>query len=139
VNDERRTPPEVFDPLHRIFHFDLDPCTTPENPLGLERFYTTRENGLTQPWGGKAFVNCGYSYGTIAKWIAKIDFEAKERNTFSLLLVPNDTSTVWWRRANSLCWSKYRVPFRIRFMLADGSRDYPAKFPSIGFLIGGLP
>lgn len=138
-NDERRTPPEVFCPLNRIFHFDIDPCTTPENPLGLERFYTAKEDGLKHPWGGKAFVNCGYSRGEIAKWVAKCRFEAKECNTFSFLLIPNDTSTAWWRAADSICWSKYLFPFRIRFMLADGSRDHPAKFSSIGFLIGGLP
>jgi phage N-6-adenine-methyltransferase len=139
VNDERRTPPEVFDPLHAIFGFELDPCTTEDNPLKLPRFYTPKQDGLTQPWNGKSFVNCGYSRGEIAKWIEKCRFEAKERNTFSFLLIPNDTSTAWWRTAKALSWGHYKFPFRIRFMLADGSRDHPAKFPSIGFLIGGMP
>jgi len=139
LNDERRTPPEVFDPLNRIFRFDLDPCTTPDNPLRLERFYTKKEDGLIQPWGGKAFVNCPYSRGGIEPWVEKAEFEEKERNTLSALLLPADHSTGWYKAADALCWSKYRIPFRVRYLLPDGSRDYAAKFPSIVFFIGGLP
>lgn len=144
MNDERRTPPEVFDPLNRIFGFNLDPCTTRENPLGLDSFYTLEHNGLSRPWqgtafGGKAFVNCPYSRNGILPWIEKAHIEAMERGVFSFLLLPNDSSTGWWRRARALAWATYLFESRIRFMLADGTRDHPAKFPSIGFLIGGMP
>jgi hypothetical protein len=29
----------------------LDPCTTPDNPVGAARFYTVEDDGLSQPWG----------------------------------------------------------------------------------------
>lgn len=51
--DMWETPQNLFDRLNRVFHFDLDVCATAENAK-CERYFTERDNGLEQPWGGYA-------------------------------------------------------------------------------------
>ena len=48
---EWATPKAFFKELDAEFHFNLDPCATPENAK-CERFFTQKDNGLAQDWGG---------------------------------------------------------------------------------------
>lgn len=50
-NEVWATPQDFFDKLNEEFHFNLDPCATPENRK-CSRFFTAKENGLEQDWGG---------------------------------------------------------------------------------------
>lgn len=50
-SDEWSTPDDFFQMLDSEFHFNLDPCATPENHK-CEKYYTKEQNGLTKPWGG---------------------------------------------------------------------------------------
>lgn len=52
---EWATPPDLFRDLDAEFHFDLDPCATPENAK-CEKFYTIEDDGLAQDWGGAESV-----------------------------------------------------------------------------------
>lgn len=45
------TPQKLFDCLDREFHFTLDPCATKENAK-CALFFTEKEDGLKQNWGG---------------------------------------------------------------------------------------
>ena len=45
------TPQWLFDELHKEFNFTLDPCASQDNAK-CERFYTKKEDGLKQNWGG---------------------------------------------------------------------------------------
>ena len=54
-NEVWATPQDFFDKLNEEFHFNLDPCATPENRK-CSRFFTAKENGLEQDWGGV----CGF-------------------------------------------------------------------------------
>lgn len=47
-SDEYETPQEIFDALNEEFHFDLDPCATPDNAKCL-LYFTKEEDGLNQP------------------------------------------------------------------------------------------
>lgn len=51
-SDEWETPQPIFDGLNSEFHFTLDPCATAENHK-CETFFTIKQNGLLQNWGGK--------------------------------------------------------------------------------------
>lgn len=50
-SDEWETPQPIFDGLNSEFHFTLDPCATAENHK-CETFFTIKQNGLLQNWGG---------------------------------------------------------------------------------------
>ena len=115
MNDDRRTPPEVFEPLNRIFQFTLDPCTDSENHLGLSKFYTKEQDGLKQSWAGeKVFCNPPYSRGSIMPWEGK---SYTETDAFTCLLVPNDSSTEWWQFADSISWGRWNIEFRVKFLV----------------------
>jgi len=45
------TPQSFFDQLNAEFHFNLDPCATPENAK-CTKFFTKEIDGLRQNWGG---------------------------------------------------------------------------------------
>ena len=45
------TPQSFFDQLNAEFHFNLDPCATPENAK-CTKFFTKEVDGLRQNWGG---------------------------------------------------------------------------------------
>lgn len=45
------TPQAFFDQLNAEFHFNLDPCATPENAK-CRKFFTKEIDGLRQNWGG---------------------------------------------------------------------------------------
>ena len=49
--DNWATPQEFFDELDREFHFDLDPAAD-ENNHKCDKYFTVKENGLLQSWGG---------------------------------------------------------------------------------------
>lgn len=44
------TPQSFFDQLNAEFHFNLDPCATPENAK-CTKFFTKEIDGLRQNWG----------------------------------------------------------------------------------------
>ena len=44
------TPQFFFDQLNAEFHFNLDPCATPENAK-CKKFFTKEVDGLRQNWG----------------------------------------------------------------------------------------
>lgn len=50
-SDEWSTPQELFNRLDAEFHFDLDPCATPDNAK-CETYYTAEDDGLKKSWGG---------------------------------------------------------------------------------------
>ena len=50
-SDEWYTPQELFNSLDSEFHFNLDPCATPESAK-CENYFTKEDDGLSKMWGG---------------------------------------------------------------------------------------
>ena len=48
---EWATPQNFFDKLNDEFHFTLDPCADEFNHK-CEKYFTEKDNGLEQCWGG---------------------------------------------------------------------------------------
>ncbi len=102
--DSWRTPLSVYQRIKEFFgiEFDLDPCTTPDNPLGTPYFFTREEDGLVRRWFNHsvktAFVNPPYTpYRLLEKWIAKAYCETNAEGTKAVLLLPNSTDTRYFR------------------------------------------
>lgn len=61
TKDDYYTPPEVFVALG--LRFDLDVCAPPGGVpwVPCDRFFTAEDDGLTQPWEGRVWMNPPYS------------------------------------------------------------------------------
>lgn len=121
------TPKNFFDALDKEFHFTLDPCCYPETAL-CRKYYTEKEDGLLQDWGGET-VFCNPPYGReIKKWVAKGYKESKKPNTIVVMLIPARTDTSYFHDYI------YHKALEIRFIkgrLKFGNGKNSAPFPSM--------
>lgn len=66
------TPPWLFEALD--LEFDLDVCAPPGGVpwIPAKRFYTREEDGLSQPWEGRVWMNPPFSKPTpwVERWLA---------------------------------------------------------------------
>lgn len=128
------TPPELFEALHREFHFTLDAAANahnhklpvwlgPGSPLGWE-------NALIVHWdvaGRPAVAWLNPPYGNrISLWVAKAHEEAYSANATVVALLPARTDTRWWRLWVMKAEEIRLLPGRLRFVGAP----HPAPFPS---------
>lgn len=125
-----RTPKDFFDKLNEEFHFTLDPCCTIENAL-CKKFYTSKEDGLIQDWGGET-VYCNPPYGKeISKWVKKCFEESKKENTIIVMLIPARTDTIYfhnyiYHKAKEIRFVKGRLKFE-----GEQKERGSAPFPSM--------
>ena len=122
--DEWATPKALFKQLDDKYHFDIDVCATPENAK-CEKYYTKEEDGLSQEWQGRCFMNPPYGR-EIPKWVAKA-YESVYRGGAELVccVVPSRTDTRWW---HDYCMKGEITFIKGRLKFNDG--DKPAPFPS---------
>jgi site-specific DNA-methyltransferase (adenine-specific) len=86
------TPQDFFDKLNSEYGFTLDPCATEANAK-CGKYYTKREDGLRQDWGGHV-VFCNPPYGReLPKWVEKAYNESKKPGTTVVMLIPARTDT----------------------------------------------
>jgi phage N-6-adenine-methyltransferase len=136
VNDEQATPQEVVDLLAAEFGpFDLDPAASIGNAKAPV-YFTRDDDGLSEPWKGRIWLNPPYSRGSLRKWLAKARAEVGAGNAeLVVCLVPADRSTRWWRE-NAPAASLVRDwPHRIAF----GGAGAGLTFANAVLVFGRLP
>ncbi len=109
--DEWLTPPYI---LEALGPFDLDPAAPIERPWDMaQQHYTTKENGLKQPWSGRVW--CNPPYGTEAAfWLELL---ADHGNGIALIFARTDTKMFFehvWEKADALLFIKGRLYFHHR-------------------------
>ena len=118
------TPPHIIEAIGLTY--DLDPATPPGGVpwIPADTIYTEHDDGLTQPWHGRVWLNPPYS--APAPWIEKL---ADHGNGVALL--PNDSATKWWHqhvtRGDAWCF----INGRIRFLRQSQDEPTSARFPSL--------
>jgi len=128
------TPLELFRALDSHFGFTLDPCTTPDNPLGTPKHYTVEDDGLAQSWAGeRVFINPPYSRrrSEPAAWVRKAYLEALHGGATCVLLLAARTDTSWF---HDYC-CRGLVGFirgRLRFRGARSSAPFPSMIVVFG-------
>lgn len=125
--NEWATPKAFFAELDAEFHFNLDPCATPENAK-CKRFYTIEDNGLTKNWGG-ARVFCNPPYAReIGKWVKKCYEESRKPDTIVVMLIPARTDTAYF---HDYIYHKAKEIRFIRGRLHFNESKQGAPFPSM--------
>lgn len=128
---EHYTPQGVVDAVVACMGaIDLDPCADPGCHIPATNHYTIDDDGLTQVWAGRVYLNPPYGR-EIGLWVEKLVSEYERGNvTEAIALVPARVDTQWWDRL-----SDYVVCMVIGRLTFIGNDD-PAPFPSALFYLG---
>jgi hypothetical protein len=107
-NDEWLTPPEI---LAALGEFDLDPCAPACRPWATaRRHYTKLEDGLSQEWTGRVWLNPPFGREAV-KWLRKM---ADHRSGIALIAARTETEMFYecvWSRATAVLFLKGRPHF----------------------------
>lgn len=128
--EDYQTPKWLYDKLNKIFSFNLDPCTSRDNPLGTKYFFTKQIDGLAQSWDLKSiYINPPYGRD-IRKWLSKA-YNSLQLNPDQVIvmLLPARTDTKWFHQYI------YKQPnVEVRFLkgrLRFENTQSSAPFPSM--------
>lgn len=91
--DDWPTPPAFYKLLAEEFPFDLDVAASESNHR-CERWFSIKQNGLSQEWTGMVWCNPPYGRG-IGQWIEKA-YLASLRGATVVMLLPVRSDTSWW-------------------------------------------
>jgi hypothetical protein len=127
ANFEWMTPPYIGDAAEKSFGvFDCDPAAPidPAHRTVRASIYFTKDNdGLTQQWHGRVWLNPPYRNGLIPRFVRKLCVELKAgRTTEAIMLTNNATETDWFKKAETACAKLYFPKHRIRFLKPAGDK-----------------
>ncbi len=132
-NNEWYTPSDYIELARSVMgEIDLDPASSDKanEVVQAKKYYTVEDDGLSQDWHGKVWLNPPYSSELIVKFTEKLIAELP-RISQALVLVNNATETEWFSRlvsrACAVCFPKSRV----KFYMADGTTGAPLQGQAI--------
>ena len=110
------TPPEILQPVRAVLgEIDLDPatCADAQQLVQAKSFYTLEDDGLSQPWYGRVYLNAPYSRGVMDAFIHKLLVSSAVEAW--IVLANNATETKWAQRllvaSRLVCFLSSRVDF----------------------------
>jgi hypothetical protein len=105
-SDEWYTPDSL---VAALGEFDLDPATSHQRGRQVARhFFTVAEDGLTQPWHGRVWLNPPFS--KIHPWVQRM----REHNN-GILLCFSRTDATWFVDLTRYCGAVYLLMRRMQF------------------------
>jgi len=118
---ERYTPCEFIEAARAVLgEIDLDPASHPDAQQTVRalRYFTEKDDGLTQEWNGRVFLNAPYHRDLAPKFVDKLVAELTAgRVTAAILLTNNCTDTNWFdaavRVCAGLCFTHGRIEFHV--------------------------
>jgi hypothetical protein len=123
------TPPDL---VQKLGEFDLDPCS-PINPpfLHAKNNFTANENGLTQKWFGRVYLNPPYGRG-MELWLEKLKYHG---NGIALIFARTETKCFFehvWYDADAVLFVKGRIRFYHVTGIQAGTPGAPSVFIAYG-------
>jgi phage N-6-adenine-methyltransferase len=128
------TPPHIIAAVvETLGAIDLDPCASAAGRVPATTCYTIEDDGLSQPWAGRVYMNPPYGR-VIGAWVERLTEEYIARTvTAFVALVPARTDTVWFQ------YLKHSYICLIRGRLTFGEAEAGAPFPSAAAYMGPDP
>ena len=126
------TPPYVLEPVRDLLGgIDLDPCTTPDNPVRADVFYTPPTDGVAESWDSRTiFVNPPYGEAR-NRWVRRCVEAHNDHGAKVVLLIPAHTDTRIWHEAMETAQSVLFLKGRVKFGIPrDNGRQQAASHPS---------
>lgn len=125
------TPPEI---IKSLGEFDLDPCAPVNRPWDTAKeHFTIKDDGLSQEWRGRVFLNPPYGRSEIIPWMDKMLLHG---DGISLAFARTDTD--WftdyvWNCADAVIFIKGRLRFyHVTGEPADSSAGAPSVLAAYG-------
>lgn len=117
--NEWYTPREFIDAARAVLgRIDLDPATSERanEVVQAEFIYTIEDDGLSQDWGGRVWMNPPYAAELIGRFTEKLKVEyLAEHVIAAICLVNNATETQWFQSlasvASAICFPERRIRF----------------------------
>jgi site-specific DNA-methyltransferase (adenine-specific) len=144
-NEEWETPPDLFAHLNEVFNFTLDPCATKKNAL-CEKYYTKKENGLSQSWEGeRVFINPPF-HG-VEKWVLRAWACRASGHLLGVMLIASRTETNRFQKyilpdAKAICFMSKRVKYYLSgkpHMVPEKKKNKKGKLIETGRMVEGSP
>jgi phage N-6-adenine-methyltransferase len=118
--NEWYTPAKYIEMARKVIGaIDLDPASSDkaQEIVRAERYTTAADDGLTQEWRGRVWLNPPYSQpADIYVWVSKLVTEVRAgRVSAAIMLTHNCTDTAWFHEAasvaNAICFTRGRIKF----------------------------
>jgi hypothetical protein len=123
------TPPEL---VKKLGKFDLDPCSPINAPfLHAINNFTTNDDGLSQKWFGRVYLNPPYGRG-MELWLEKLKFHG---NGIALIFARTETKCFFehiWNDADAILFVKGRIRFYHVTGIQAGTPGAPSVFIAYG-------
>lgn len=129
--NEWYTPSQYIDMAREVMGgIDLDPATSETANLVVraESIFTAKDDGLTQKWHGRVWMNPPYSQPAIQHFIEKLaDSYLSGDVDQAIALTHNYTDTAWFHIAANACTAICFTRGRIGFLSPSGERAAPTQ------------
>ena len=118
-NNEWYTPAEDIERARKVLgKIELDPASSEiaQQTVKAGRYFTKEDDGLSQEWAGKVWMNPPYAKGDIEPFVAKLVAEFQSGNVkAAIMLTNNSADTEWFHKAashaNAICLTRGRIKF----------------------------
>ena len=101
-NAEWLSPHYIIDGAHEVMGgIDVDPCAHRDwwYGVGAAVNYTVDDDGLSQPWHGRVYMNPPYSRRLVDRFVSKLGRELEYGPaTSAIVLVNAAVDTIWFRQ-----------------------------------------